>query len=161
MSKSTKFDMPIPVNITQKEYISPTEAATLLGISRATLYRYLQNNQIPSLQLIGKTIIRRSDIDMLFDTADCYKARPEKERKPITEFYTVEDIKEKYGIKETFIFNQAKLHHIPKILRLGRSYFRKYHVDKVLSYLKPDPTIKEWYTIDEIRNKFELTLGAA
>ena len=41
-----------------KEFLTPTEGATLLGLSRATFYRYMSNGTIKAVQLRGKTIIR-------------------------------------------------------------------------------------------------------
>lgn len=46
-----------------KNVLSPTEAAQWLGVSRATMYRYLATNHIRCLQIRGRTFIRRADID--------------------------------------------------------------------------------------------------
>lgn len=43
------------IRIQEKEFLSPTETAQLLGMSRATLYRYLLNGFIPAVQFKGKT----------------------------------------------------------------------------------------------------------
>lgn len=58
-----------------KLYLSPAEAATLLGISRATIYRHMAVGIIRALQLRGRTIIRKSDIEKMFDNAPDYKKR--------------------------------------------------------------------------------------
>lgn len=50
-----------------KEFLTPTEGASLLGLSRATFYRYMSNGTIKAVQLRGKTIVRRKDIERLFD----------------------------------------------------------------------------------------------
>ena len=52
-----------------KPFLSPAEAATLLGISRATIYRHMAAGIIRALQLRGRTIIRKSDIEKMFDNA--------------------------------------------------------------------------------------------
>ena len=52
-----------------KLYLSPAETATLLGISRATIYRHMAAGIIRALQLRGRTIIRKSDIEKMFDNA--------------------------------------------------------------------------------------------
>ena len=56
-----------------KDFFTPSEAAKYIGISRATFYRYLETNLIKSVQLKRKTIIRRRDIEALFDNASPYK----------------------------------------------------------------------------------------
>ena len=45
------------------EFLTPTETARLLRISRSTLYRYLSSEEIKCRQFKGKTLIRRKDID--------------------------------------------------------------------------------------------------
>lgn len=54
------------IRIQEKEFLSPTETAQLLGMSRATLYRYLLNGLIPAVQFKGKTKIRRSSLEKNF-----------------------------------------------------------------------------------------------
>ena len=56
-----------------KDFFTPSEAAKYIGISRATFYRYLETNLIKSVQLKRKTIIRKRDIEALFDNASPYK----------------------------------------------------------------------------------------
>ena len=68
---------------TSRNYLTPTQAAKLLGIGRATLYRYLSDNRITATQFKGKTLIRRKDIDKLFDEPKPYQKRPKKDRAPI------------------------------------------------------------------------------
>lgn len=147
----------IPEDIVMKHVLTPTEAAHFLGVGRATIYRYLQNNELPFFQTKGKTLIRKLDLDNLFNTSDTYQARPTKERKPITDFYTIPEIKEKFGVKENWIFRIAKNKKIPKTLKRGRTFFSKTHIDKHLSYLIPDPSITEWYSVKEIQEIFKLT----
>lgn len=49
-----------------KEYLSVDQAATLLGVSRRTLYRMLERNELPAGKAGRRTIIRRADLDLLF-----------------------------------------------------------------------------------------------
>jgi len=71
-----------------KDFLTPTEAAKLLGISHATVYRYMEQNIIKSVQMIGKTIIRRSDIETLFDNAPLYTKRVNCGVRTLTDYYT-------------------------------------------------------------------------
>lgn len=150
----------ISEDILMKPVLTPTETARFLGVGRATIYRYLQNNELPFLQTKGKTLIRKSDLDNLFNINDTYQARPSKERKPITEFYTIPEIKEKFGVKESWIFRLVKEKNIPKVLKQGRSLFSKNHIDKHLSYLIPDPSISEWYSVKEIEETYHLSTSS-
>ena len=55
--------------VSKKNFLSSTEAAKLLGVGRSTFYRYLSSNVIKARKFRGKTIIRRTDIEKMFDEA--------------------------------------------------------------------------------------------
>lgn len=147
-------------DLEQREYFTPVEVATLLGISRATIYRYLADGTINAVQFKGKTLVRRKDIDILFESATPYSKRLPKEKAPITEFYTTAEIKEKYHVNETWIFVVAKKHNIPRTFNRGKTYWSKKHIDNYFSKKAPNLDIMEWYTVQEIQEKFDMTLTA-
>ena len=60
-------------SIENKEFYTPPEAAKLLGISRASIYRYMADNVIKAVQFKGKTLVRRKDIELVFENAAEYK----------------------------------------------------------------------------------------
>ena len=116
-------------DLEQREFFTPTTAAKLLGISRATIYRYLADETIKAVQFKGKTLIRRKDIDMLFESSATYNKRLPQEKAPITEFYTTAEVKEKYNVVDSWIFVVAKKHNIPRTFNRGKTYWSKKHID--------------------------------
>lgn len=50
-----------------KEFLSIAETASLLGASRMTIYRQIKAGSLHAAKLGRRTIIRRSDIEKLFD----------------------------------------------------------------------------------------------
>ena len=71
------------------EFLSPAQAAKLLGVSRATLYRYALAGVIKAVQFKGLTIIRKYDIEKAFDNAPEYKKRIAfSKKKEDSEYYT-------------------------------------------------------------------------
>ena len=143
-----------------KEYLFPTEAARLLGISKATIYRYLEENMIISVRFKGKTFIRKYDIQKLFDNPIPYKKRIPKENTPINEFYTTAEIKEKYNIQESWLYKIAKEYNIPRTFNRGKTYWSKKHIDSYFAKKAPDASITEWYSVAELQEKFGMTLSA-
>ena len=143
-----------------KDFFTPSEAARYIGISRATFYRYLETNLIKSVQLKRKTIIRKSDIDALFDNASSYKKHIPKEKAPITDFYTTAEVKEKYQIQESWLYKIAKEHNIPRTFNRGKTYWSKKHIDSYFAKKAPDTSITEWYSVAELQEKFGMTLSA-
>ena len=143
-----------------KDFFTPSEAAKYIGISRATFYRYLETNLIKSVQLKRKTIIRKKDIEALFDNASPYKKHLPRVKQSITDFYTTAEIKEKFGVKESWIYEIAKEHNIPRTFNRGRTYWSKKHIDSYFAKKAPDASITEWYSVAELQEKFGMTLSA-
>ena len=143
-----------------KDFFTPSEAAKYIGISRATFYRYLKTNLIKSVQLKRKTIIRKRDIEALFDNASPYKKHLPRSKQSITDFYTIAEIKEKFGVKESWIYEIAKEHNIPRTFNRGRTYWSKKHIDSYFAKKAPDASITEWYSVAELQEKFGMTLSA-
>lgn len=147
-------------DLEHREFFNPIEATKLLGISRATIYRYLADETIKAVQFKGKTLIRRKDIDTLFENTTAYNKRLPKEKVPITEFYTTVEVKEKYNVVDSWIFVVAKKHNIPRTFNRGKTYWSKKHIDNYFSKKAANPEITEWYTVQEIQEKFDMTLAS-
>lgn len=120
-----KHDAELKPN-SEKEFLTPTEVAAFLGVGRTSVYRYIKNAKIKAVRFDGKTLVRRSDIDKMFDyiTASNNENKP-KEKTPISDFYTTAEVKEKYGVKDSWIFHIAKEHNIPRTFHRGKTYWRK------------------------------------
>ena len=87
------------VSLSDREYLSISEVAALTGVSRWTIYRYAANGIIPAKRISQRTtLIRKKDIESLFDEVEPYEVLQTGERKPIDEWYTLDDITEKYGL---------------------------------------------------------------
>ena len=55
--------LPIVGSIGQKPFLSPQEAACLLGVSLPTIYRYMAQGLFKALRTPARTIIRRNALD--------------------------------------------------------------------------------------------------
>lgn len=55
------------LEIQSKDFISITEASLLLGVSRWTVSRAVANKTIPSLRLGRRIVIKRNELDKLFE----------------------------------------------------------------------------------------------
>ncbi|MFZ4106785.1 helix-turn-helix domain-containing protein [Flavobacterium sp.] len=52
--------------LNSKPYLSISESCKLLGISRSTIYRLIQQKKIETYKIGNRTIIRNIDINNLF-----------------------------------------------------------------------------------------------
>ena len=143
-----------------KDFLTPTEAAKLLGISHATIYRYMEQNIIKSVQMIGKTIIRRSDIEALFDNAPLYTKRVNRGVRTLTEYYTTKEVREKYGVSFSTVFSKGNRYNIPRVLINGNTCWSKKVIDKYFSSQKTDFIREDWYTTKEIQEIYKMNASA-
>ena len=142
------------------EFLSPGQCAKILGIYTRTLYRYLISNSIPCYQFKGKTRIRRSDIEKLFDQNIEYIKRPAREKNPITEFYTSSELIQKFNISNSWLFKVVKENNIPKTTHRGKTLWSKKHCDEIFGKKNQDvQDIQEWYSADEVSKKFNMTIS--
>ena len=146
--------------IEKLEFLSPTQLCQLLGISRATIYRYFADNAITTVQFKGKTLIRRKDVDSLFEDGHKYLKRPKKKSEPITEFYTSKEVQEKYSISNSGLYEIAKREKWPKTQQRGKTLWSRKHVDAYFAKQQPSDEISEWYTAAEIQARYGMTLSA-
>ena len=103
--------------IENKEFYTPPQAAKLLGISRASIYRYMADNVIKAVQFRSKTLIRRKDIELLFENAAKYKKRVPIKKPPSPTSTPPPKSK-----NESWIFAIDKKHDIPRTFNRGKTY---------------------------------------
>ena len=144
--------------IKDKPFLTITEAALYLGVTRPTVYSYIRRDELKVIRLGFKYLLKKEDIDKLFNTPTEFHT-PTKEKAPITDFYTTVEVKEKYHINESWIFAIAQ-HGIPRTFNRGKTYWSKKHIDAYFAKKAPDPDITEWYSTQEMQEKFGMTLSA-
>lgn len=142
-----------------KDFLSPTEVAILLGVSRATIYRYMASGLIRALQLKARTIIRRLDVEKMFNEAPAYRKRSYG-RKEATIYYTINEITEKYKIMKKTIYRRCERFGIQKISEGGRVYYNKAAIDKHFAELIEEINYDDYYTPEQIMEKYKMTRAA-
>ena len=105
--------------IRDKPILTITEAATYIGVTRPTLYGYLKRGELKAIRLGYKFLLKKEDIDNLFKKSIEFKI-PVRDKPSINDFYTTAEIKEKYGVKDSWIFHIAKEHNIPRTFHRGK-----------------------------------------
>ena len=143
-----------------KEFLSLQDTSVLFGITKRSVYNLIYNGVLQAFKLSSRmTLIRRADIERIFES-HVYTKKVKLERKPITEFYTTAEIKEKFGVSESWVFKIGKEKNIPKILHHGKTYWSKQHVEKHFSKHIENNAIVEWYSVQEMMEKFNMTTSA-
>ena len=160
MSSKTKRER-AKVDLSGREYLSISEVANLLGWCKQTVYNYCHKGIIPAKRLSQRTtLIRKKDIEALFDKVEPYEVLTTGERKPIDEWYTIDEVTEKYGLLRHRIRKIINAEGIPTkkagtrtLIAKSRidAYFRKRGFDDTLSNLA------DWITTPEIMETYGMT----
>lgn len=145
--------------IKDKPFLTIAEAAIYLGVTRPTVYVYIKRGELKVIRLGFKYLLKKEDIDELFNHPTEFHT-PTKEKAPITDFYTTAEVKEKFNVAESWVFAIAKKNNIPRTFNRGKTYWSKKHIDAYFAKKAPNPDITEWYSTQEIQEKFGMTLAA-
>lgn len=147
-----------------KDFLTPTETAQYLGVCRTYIYDSINRGKIKVTRIGRKTLISKADIQAMFDFLTPKETEQtesaEKKPKSISDFYTRADIREKYGVKDSWIYKVVAENNVPKTILRGKAYFSKSHIDRLFSARKENPEITEWYSVEDIQEKYGMTLSA-
>lgn len=147
-----------------KDFLTPTETAQYLGVGRTYIYDCINRGKIKVTRIGRKTLISKADIQAMFDFLSPKevetKEATEKKGKSISGFYTRAEIREKFGVKDSWIYKVVAENNVPKTILRGKAYFSKSHIDRLFSARKENPEITEWYSVEDIQEKYGMTLSA-
>lgn len=163
-------------NVDTNYVMTPTMLASYLGIARSTAYKYISSGFIKSLQMGRKTLVRKEDVDKLFDSAPPYqkrtvstKAVPEKgtaqgspgstgAQPADTGYTTVREVAEKYGLSPAGTDKILKESGITVVKHRGKHYYPRSEVETLFRRREAasHPEITEWYTGAEVQEKYGL-----
>lgn len=128
-----------------KEFLTVTEVSKLIGCSRQNVYKLINTGKLKATNILQKkTIVRRIDLDKLFNEVPAIETIPEQQKQEldewkraghfeITECYTLKEVQDKYSISETALQSLIKRESIPKIKKGWYAYVPKPIIDKYLS----------------------------
>ena len=120
-----------------KEFLSIADTCKVLGISRRSIYRLLERGEINAGKAGSRTIIKRVELDKLFNRSQPPLRQIEIKLEPVqfdvSESYTLTEVQSKYGISETALQQLIKRNSIPKIKKGWYAYVPKTIIDKLLT----------------------------
>ena len=163
----------------QQEYLTFSKAAILLGCTRQYVYKLVEHGKLPASRLSSRmALVRKSDIEKMFAAnpynrvLPCIKAKksaskklksPAKEERAtdeVLEYYSGEEVKQIYKVKQSWLYASAKRHQIPMCRIAGRNYYSKKHIDAVFGTTIDLDTIVEWLSPQEVADRYGINLTA-
>lgn len=144
------------------EVMGPRLAAEYMSVHVSTIYRYLACGILKAAQLPGKTLIRKADLDMIFDSPDGYRIRPRLGHTPPKELTTVKATAERYGLSFAGAYKIIKDNKVPTYSIRGKAYYSMSTITSIFRKREENsfPEITEWYTAKEIQENYGMTEAA-
>lgn len=167
-------------NLNTQPFLSVQDVADIFNIERTTAYRYCVQGKIKCIKMNRKIFIRQQDIHLLFENAPPYQVTPRQVREKvkavqprvsvaqvpqptrecITEFYTADELAQKFGYSKSSIHKIAANKKIPKTIKKGCYMYSKKHFDEEFASKTVDESITEWYTVEEIMGIYSMSKNA-
>ena len=116
-----------------KEFLTVREVATLLQCSLRTTYRLIKLGNLKATNLFErKTLVRRTDIEILFEQPKPLSMAHELSHLLIgSERYSLSEIKQIYSISDSALHNIIKRNKILVIKEGKQSYIPKHIIEKL------------------------------
>lgn len=130
------------------EFYTTKEVLEKFSISNSWLFTVAKRQNIPKVTQHGKTYWSKKHCDMIFGKKDTSVDE-------ITEWYSVPDIQEKYGMTLPAIYCLVSKVGIPKKKDGKEVRYSKKHFDAAKGVA--EPVESEWYSIAEATEKFNMS----
>ena len=140
-----------------QDFFSFAQAARLMGVTRQYVYKLVKESKLRASRISGKKpLIRRADIELMLKTKPYERIVP-KDDFDMSEYYTAEEIAEKYKVNAKWVWTYTRQHKIPKVKVRQFNYYSKKYIDAAFAKYKTDGALTEWYTPEEIEEKYGMT----
>lgn len=148
-------------DISEKDVFTVSEASQYLSVSRRTIYNWLNEGKIKGKRISDrKVLILKSNLISYLEDCDDYY-HPATKEEVISESYTYKDIIEKYKVSLSWIYIIVERSGLKKTKRSGIIYLSKEDVDDYfINYNREIKNITEWYSMDEVVEKYGMTRDA-
>jgi excisionase family DNA binding protein len=137
-NKKTKDTILKPIEeLKAKEFLSIAETCQLLGLSRWTVWRAIKVQELPSLKIGRRCIIKRSHLEQMLEQSKAILPVKEtvEETLNMHECYTLSEIQKNYNISEKALYEVIKRNSIPKVKKGIYTYVSKRHIEGILGSL--------------------------
>ena len=144
-------------SLEKQEYFTFSQAARLMGVSRQYIYKLVKEDKLRASRISGRmALVRRADIELMLKSKP-YERLVAKNDFNISEYYTAEEIAEKYKVNAKWVWTYTRQHKVPKVRIRQFNYYSKKHIDAAFAKYKTDNDLTEWYTPEEIEQKYGMS----
>ena len=105
------------------DYISGEEVMRIYKVKKSWLYTSAKRNQVPVCRIAGMNYYSRKHMDALFGKSADVEA--------VSEWLTMKDTQELYGMSAASVRSNAYRHHIPTKRKFSQTYYSKDHFEQL------------------------------
>jgi len=119
-----------------KEFLTVTQVSKLINCSRQNVYKLINSGKLRATNILEKkTIVKRSDLDKLFNKPKSVYVikEPQQIQINIADCYNFTEIQNKYSISEKALHDIIKRNNIPKLKKGWYAYVPKNLIDELLT----------------------------
>ena len=129
------------------DYISGEEVMSIYKVKKSWLYASAKRNQVPVCRVAGKNYYSRKHMDALFGKSVDVEA--------ISEWLTMKEAEELYGMSAASVRSSAYRHHIPTKREYGQTFYSKSHFEE----LRRTDLVNDdrYYTAKEAAEKYGMS----
>ena len=151
------------------QFLRASDAAKYLGVSKRTVLRYIDQGiikakRLPRVTLIERTELREvleSDVSLHVKTKAKIEIPPKDESNPIFngEHITIPEASKLYDVPLNVMQNYLRRSDLKFTMYRNTRFYDKKEVDRYVKKRLRDrrPDIKEWYSVNGILTKFNIT----
>jgi excisionase family DNA binding protein len=133
-TETLKIKSSINEDVQTKEFLTVRDVATLLSCSIRTAYRLVNNGTIIGVNLAERmTRISKNELQKVLEQPKPLPTITLPSEFSISEYYTINEIQEKFGISQTGLQLLIKKHKIPKTKRGKFVYVPKGLINPLLT----------------------------
>jgi hypothetical protein len=144
-------------SLEKQEYFTFSQAARLMGVNRQYIYKLVKEDKLRAFRISGRmSLVRRDNIELMLKSKP-YEQLVAKNNFDISEYYTAEEIARKYKVNAKWVWTYTRQHKVPKVRIRQFNYYSKKHIDAAFAKYEMDSDLTEWYTPEEILEKYGMT----
>ena len=139
-------------SLEKQEYFTFSQAARLMGVSRQYIYKLVKEDKLRASRISGRmSLVRRADIELMLKSKP-YERLVAKSDFDISEYYTAEEIAEKYKVNAKWVWTYTRQHKVPKVVQLLQQEAYRCRLCQIRGGFRPDRVVHTGRNPREVRN---------
>ena len=142
-----------------QEFLSLTNAAALLGISRPSIYKIINNGELKTIRVSERIVrVKKSDLEKLQSkTFAPIKHTTVEINKTVEDYISVEKALQQFNISNTWFYRKIKSKNITPIIIQGKAHYPVCLLRKLFAK-KEYTEIVEWCTVKELMSIYGVSM---